>query len=369
MLPPAPVLDLIQKNGRLSIPSSDVYTVVQMVQSAWPDLDSTWGEKGLVERISKVCSIKDLTTIGTILFDHSVAGKPLGCKVLEICKNEGNMDAEFKYAHAISQGFPGQKRDLERSIALLESLVAKRHPLSTFVYALRLIKQATHQLPSPSTAAAASTPPAADIPKLTKGLRTLHACARELAFPQAQMQMGHLYLYGGLGVPRDAALAYPFLEGAARAGIPEAMFLCGVCWEKGDGTPGGVDFRKAFEWWTLAANKGLAIAQHNVASFFFGSHVSTSLSTPFPIEKNIPLALEYFEMAATQGLPLSLVNLAKLYKEGYRPLRGEPKFWAVAVDLNKARDYAERVTHLEGNWGDLGKSLLEDIDEERGVKN
>ncbi|KAJ3239241.1 hypothetical protein HDU81_006346 [Chytriomyces hyalinus] len=363
VLPPFEVLDHMQKTNRIQISPKDAYFVLSMIQYTWNSLleDPTKSaERALIDRILKICTIKDLTVIGTMAFEHSVPGKPLGFKILEMCKNEGNLDAEFKYAHILSQGFEGQKRNQTAAIDILESLAARKHPISTYVLAARQIKQATAASEAPSTNDALSDKQLVDIRLLTKGLRNLHASASELNFPQAQMQMGYLYLYGNLGVPKDAAKAYEFLEKAGNHGIVEAMFLCGVCWEKGLGVE-AADMAKAGEWWQKAANKGLAIAQHNLGSLYF----TTSASPTCPYQRSMPLAVEYFEMAAMQGLPLSLVNLAKLYKSGYTPLKGEPRSWAIPVDLKKAEEYAERVSELEGEWGELGKEFLEQIKKER----
>ncbi|KAI8845677.1 hypothetical protein BJ741DRAFT_585506 [Chytriomyces cf. hyalinus JEL632] len=362
VLPPFEVLDHMQKTNRIQISPKDAYFVLSMIQYTWNALleDQTKSaERGLIDRILKICTIKDLTVLGTMAFEHSAPGKPLGFKILEMCKNEGNLDAEFKYAHILSQGFEGQKRNQTAAIEILQSLVAKKHPISTYVLAVRQIRMATSAAETANTTDAQTDKQLVNVPLLTKGLRNLHTSASELNFPQAQMQMGHLYLYGGLGVPKDAGKAYGFLEKAGNHGITEAMFLCGVCCEKGLGVE-AADMAKAGEWWQKAANKGLAIAQHNLASLYFAA--STSPTSPY--QKSMPLAIEYFEMAATQGLPLSLINLAKLYKEGYMPLKGEPSSWAIAVDLKKAEQYAERVSELEGEWGELGKELLEQIKKE-----
>ncbi|KAJ3102196.1 hypothetical protein HK100_004412 [Physocladia obscura] len=376
LLPPEPIIELMHENKKLSIPCSTVYTVVRMVQASWVKLtsdDSTIAEISLSKRILEVCTLKDFVLISTMIFEQTDKGKPLGFKMLEMCKNQGNLDAEFKYAHALSKGFESQPRDIPKSLEILKLLVSKKHALSTYIYALRLIKQATNPnigfsnrpLDSVETASAsvdsadtvlnetAKSTEQIDIKMLSQGLLHLYKAATELLYPQALMQLGHLYLTGTLGVQKDAAKAYELFEKAANKDIVEAMFLCGSCWEKGEGVEGS-DMNKAIDWWMKAANRGLAIAQHNIAATYFSPPENSKIA------KSIPIALEYFEMAAMQNLQLSLMNLAKLYKEGYVPLSGEPSDWKISVDVAKARQYVEKVAG--GDWDDIRLHFLEEVD-------
>ncbi|KAI9339946.1 hypothetical protein BDR26DRAFT_861865 [Obelidium mucronatum] len=395
LLPPAPVLDLLHTEGRISVKTEDMYQIVAMVKFAWPALTAASTNpdqlkkvhKSLSERILAVCTLRDLTTIATILYEHNTAApsKHLGFQMLHLAKEAGDMDAEFKYAHVLSRGFPSVPRDLPRSIEMLESLVARKHALSMYVYALRLIKQGAYPLlnvkesviEEPETA---STSPSdaeqqqqqekesefaasnakgvveerkVDEKVIAKGLRYLYTCATELSYPQALIQMGHLFLNGIL-VQKDPKKAYELLERAAEKGVTEAMFLCGSCWEKGEGVE-SADLNKALEWWTKAANRGLAIGQHNVGAAYFEGSL---------IPKSIPLAVEYFEMAAIQNLPLSLMNLAKLYQEGYSPSDKEPKSWTIEPDSTKSRDYAQQVVDLGGEWAEIGQQFLDAMPQE-----
>ncbi|ORY44704.1 HCP-like protein [Rhizoclosmatium globosum] len=379
LLPPAQVLDLLHTEGRITVKSDVVYAVVASVQSAWSTLDDSQSQKDLTERILKLCTLKDLTYIATITFEHTDNGKPLGFLMLQLAKDAGDMNAEFKYAHALSRGFPPfQPRDLPQALEILQSLVKRRHALSMYVLALRLIKQGTNPavdvakspIESAETASAApteeeqqqqSTPTNSKIDEkmIAQGLRHLYVCATELSYPQALIQMGHLYLNGIL-VQKDAKKAYELLERAAEKDVTEAMFLCGTCWEKGEGVE-TVDLNKALEWWIKAANRGLAIAQHNVASAY--------LEGTATISKSIPLALEYFEMAAMQNLPLSLMNLAKLYREGYLSKSGEPRSWKIDANTQKSREYATRVVDLGGEWADIGKEFLDSLEAELKEKS
>ncbi|KAJ3355081.1 hypothetical protein HDU83_003978 [Entophlyctis luteolus] len=331
----------------------------------------------LAYSLLKVCTQRDLTRIATLVYDHSRAGRALGFRMFGAGRAVGDPAAEFRYAQALSTGVDDvdesrrRPRDLSGALAMLETIAEqRRYAPAMYVLALRLIRLAVAprlrnadapiDLPevASATGIAADDSAAVDTKMLARGLRLLYKCATEQDYPLALIQMGHFYLHGEMGVAKDTFKAYELLEKAASKGVPEAMFLCGTCWEKGEGVE-KADSGKAIEWWMKAANKGLAVAQHNIASVYFSPAPTSNIA------KSVPLALEYYEMAAHQEFPLSLVNLAKLYKEGYIPQSGEPRSWAIRPDYETAEAFVNRIVSLGGNWEDIGMQLKADLEKSK----
>ncbi|KAL9053036.1 MAG: hypothetical protein Q9162_005024 [Coniocarpon cinnabarinum] len=89
----------------------------------------------------------------------------------------------------------------------------------------------------------------------------------DLGHAQANLRMGEVYEHGLLGCPRDPALSIHFYNGAAQAGLPEAMMaLC--AWYMVGATPVlPKDEAEAYEWAKRAAGLGLAKAEYAVGYF------------------------------------------------------------------------------------------------------
>lgn len=123
---------------------------------------------------------------------------------------------------------------------------------------------------------------------------------------------------------------------------------------------------KAFEYFTIAANKGLGVAQHNLAEYYLqGPPEPTSAnkngkSITYPWSKDIRKAVEYWQMAAMEGVGLSMLNLGKVYYEGFGDV--------VRVDLDKAKKYLEMVLKGAQQPEELkneAKALLELVEVKR----
>jgi TPR repeat protein len=67
-------------------------------------------------------------------------GKPVGFKLLSVAKDNGDKDAEFRYAQLLSTGFVTQPRDVKRALEILESLAGREHKLSQYILGLRHLK-------------------------------------------------------------------------------------------------------------------------------------------------------------------------------------------------------------------------------------
>lgn len=82
----------------------------------------------------------------------------------------------------------------------------------------------------------------------------------------AQFDLGSLYNSGMGGVAKDKAVACQWFEKAADHGHPRAMFNTGYCYQLGAG--GRKDSETAIHYYTLAAEAGLAPAQHNLGMLY-----------------------------------------------------------------------------------------------------
>jgi len=79
----------------------------------------------------------------------------------------------------------------------------------------------------------------------------------DLGHPEANLKMGRAYEYGGLGCPNDPALSVHFYNGAAQAGIPEAMMALCAWYFVGAEPVLGKDDMEAYEWAKKAAETGM----------------------------------------------------------------------------------------------------------------
>ena len=80
--------------------------------------------------------------------------------------------------------------------------------------------------------------------------------AAELGHPAASFRMGEAYEYGQLSCPKDPALSVHFYNGAAQAGVPEAMMALCAWYMVGAPPVLQKDEYEAFEWAKKAAEIG-----------------------------------------------------------------------------------------------------------------
>jgi TPR repeat protein len=79
----------------------------------------------------------------------------------------------------------------------------------------------------------------------------------DLGHPEANLVMGKAYEYGLLKCPKDAALSIHFYNGAAQAGLPEAMMALCAWYLFGAEPILAKDENEAFEWAKRAAEMGM----------------------------------------------------------------------------------------------------------------
>ena len=124
-------------------------------------------------------------------------------------------------------------------------------------------------------------------------------------YPNAAYQLGLLYKRGVLSTPfmPDYSKAAMYFQMALDNGFIMAAFELGTLYFNPTGSF-KKDFVKAQKYYYLAAERGNPNAQYMLGYMYFYGHV----------EKNIPLSIKYFEMAAKQGHMLSASHLALLYQ-------------------------------------------------------
>lgn len=81
--------------------------------------------------------------------------------------------------------------------------------------------------------------------------------AAELGHAEASLRMGEVYEHGLLTCPRDPALSVHFYNGAAQAGVPQAMLALCAWYMVGAEPVLPKDEIEAFEWARKAANTGM----------------------------------------------------------------------------------------------------------------
>ncbi|KAF2432929.1 HCP-like protein [Tothia fuscella] len=89
----------------------------------------------------------------------------------------------------------------------------------------------------------------------------------DLGHPEANLIMGKAYEYGLLMCPKDAALSIHFYNGAAQAGLPEAMMALCAWYLFGADPILSKDENEACEWAKKAADLGYAKAEYAVGYF------------------------------------------------------------------------------------------------------
>ena len=124
-----------------------------------------------------------------------------------------------------------------------------------------------------------------------------------------------LYREGTSAVPKNVALGrkvavalLPWLraEAAAEANV-HALFGLGHCYEYGSGGV-AVDLVEALKWYRLAADQGLAAAQHNVGCWYEQGRGGVSF--------DLVEALKWFRLAAGQGHAGAQTNVDTLWFVG-----------------------------------------------------
>jgi TPR repeat protein len=158
-----------------------------------------------------------------------------------------------------------------------------------------------------------------------------------IAIPYLQQNSGHnarcAILLGAVNhlghddCPKDYRKAKEYYELAANQGSADAQNSLGVLYHDGLGVP--QDYRNAKEYYKLAANQGHAFAQR---------HLGVLYEQGLGVTQDYGKAMEYYELAANQGNANAQHSLGIYYEQGL----------GVSQDYGKAREYFELAAN-QGN--------------------
>jgi localization factor PodJL len=98
-----------------------------------------------------------------------------------------------------------------------------------------------------------------------RGVEMLQKAAN-LGYPQAELQLGHLYETGYPGLHSDLTLARKWTEKAAEAGLPSAMHNLAMLVYNGEGGPKSPTL--AAQWFRQAAELGQVDSQFNLGLLY-----------------------------------------------------------------------------------------------------
>ena len=118
---------------------------------------------------------------------------------------------------------------------------------------------------------------------------------------EAMTQLGRKYLYGRLGLQKDAQKAFKLWKEAAELGSIDALFLLGNAYHFGDGVEKNAE--KAAQFWSKAAMQGNAEARHNLGAME-------------EIKGNHDNAVKHYVISAKMGYTTSVQAIERVFKQG-----------------------------------------------------
>ena len=130
--------------------------------------------------------------------------------------------------------------------------------------------------------------------------------AAKYGMPRAMTLWGQYLLDAVGGVERDQVAAAEWFRSAAEAGEREGMNMLGRCYENGWGI--GVDYEQAVRWFRAAAEAGLDWGQYNFANMLLRGD---------GIAEDRAEALRWYRAAAAQGHAKSINMVARFFEEGW----------------------------------------------------
>jgi len=84
--------------------------------------------------------------------------------------------------------------------------------------------------------------------------------------PEAQFNLGRLFLGNAVGVDKDVKTAFRWIERSANQGMAQAQYDLALMYHYGEGV--AVDAKKAFELFKKSAEQGYADAKNNLSVFY-----------------------------------------------------------------------------------------------------
>ena len=160
--------------------------------------------------------------------------------------------------------------------------------------------------------------------------------AARYGVPEAQVRLGQMHL-DGAGVAPDEASALGWFERAARTGSGEAMNMAGRCYENGWGA--AEDHSTAARWYRLSARAAHDWGEYNYANMLFDGR---------GVAEDRPAAVHWYEKAARQGHARAMNLLARCLEEGW----GVPRNPELAADWYR-RSAESGYFRAQFNYGTL----------------
>lgn len=190
--------------------------------------------------------------------------------------------------------------------ALMESLAKKSHPKAMYVIGKRYLSKKMEE----------------------EGLALIKKAADQ-GDADACLQVGLVYREGG-----DFLRAFEWISKAHNMKKVEATFYLGSLYHQGHHSDDRIpDLEKAAKYYDEAARQGLAIAQYNLGVLHLAG-----LPVNGRLVRDESMAIEYWKLAAENGVDLACINLASLYTNGTDDENGS-RF----IDKEKALEYLEKV--------------------------
>jgi hypothetical protein len=143
----------------------------------------------------------------------------------------------------------------------------------------------------------------------------------------------------GKGVAQNDEVARGYLETAAKAGLLEAKAMLARWLIEGRG--GNKDAERAFRMNLESAERGVALAMYAIAVQYHNGD---------GIEKNLNLALYWYDKASAAGMFLASANAGNMYKHGI----------GVDKDLHKALEYFKKG--MESNMPECKRLYEETVE-------
>jgi TPR repeat protein len=151
---------------------------------------------------------------------------------------------------------------------------------------------------------------------------------------QSQSELGSVFIYGTLGVPKDEAEGVKWFRKAAEKNLALAEYNLGACYAFGQGV--AKDQVEAVKWYRRAAEQNLAQAQFNLAVCY---------AEGYGLRKDETEAVNWYRKAAERNHAGAQNNLAACYEVG----QGAEKDLAAAANFYRKaaeRGVAEAQTNL-----------------------
>ncbi|KAJ3315965.1 hypothetical protein HDV04_000173 [Boothiomyces sp. JEL0838] len=265
---------------------------------------------------------KDFIQLGNVL-NKNPMGKKYALQLYKKGYELGSNDAEFMYAKLLSEGYAGQKGNNNEAMKHIKKLAGENHGLANHVLALK--SQAS-----------------GDIKSL---LNYLNKAAENGAL-ESMLMLGEYYKTGKY-LRKDLAKSFEYLTNAQE--LPMAALLLAEFYKTGDVVEKNPE--KVLELTLVAANAGIPVAQHNAASMYFE-------------QGNIPFAVEYFKMAATQKYVQSMFTLGTLYENGYHSVKrnGRLAWYYYNMVVEEYKGGFEDRKAFEKSKEALGRVSMDDVE-------